>query len=101
MTWPAGGSQSALSKDWAASGGMYMFSGAGWCPHKERGLGFGSIRIPCCGESCDLGLKVPSSVPLEGSRGGLALPGRQASKTSTRISLSQAPSHFFTLSIIS
>lgn len=34
---------------------------------------------PCCGESCDLDLKVTSSIPLEGSRGGLALLGIQAS----------------------
>lgn len=53
-----------------------MFFGVGWCLYKERGLGFGSIRIFCCGESCDLGLKVFSSVFLEGSRGGFVFFGR-------------------------
>lgn len=95
MTQLIGGSQTCF-KDWAASGGMCMFSGAGWCLHKERGLELGSMRT-CCGELRDLDLKVASSIPIEESRGGPVLPGRQASRPSMCMSLIQAPSHFLLL----
>lgn len=41
-TWPAGQNQTCF-KDWVASGGMCLFSGADWCLHKKRGLELGGV----------------------------------------------------------